>query len=268
MNQISIIGLGWLGLPLYYHLAKLGYLCKGSTTSISKRGKLTLEGVHCHLLELNENEIKGDIASCLQNCDTLILNTPPGLRRNPHGNYVGKMERLLPYIEKFKIKNVLFVSSTSVYEDTVEFQEISNSTLPNATSNVGSQIIKVEQLLQKNPHFSTTILRFAGLVDADRHPARMMSQRPQVRNAKAPVNLIHREDCINIISEIIKQNKWGEIYNAAYPMHVNKKEYYNRVCENLGFDTPNFVEDALSKGKLIDGAETVKELNTTYKYVI
>lgn len=268
MNQISIIGLGWLGLPLYYHLSKLGYLCKGSTTSISKREKLTLDGVHCHLLELNENEIKGNIVSCLQGSEILILNTPPGLRKNPHSNYVGKIERLLPHIEKFKIKKVLFVSSTSVYEDTAEFQEIYNDSPPNATSNVGSQIVKVEQLLRKNPHFSTTILRFAGLVDADRHPARMMSQRPQVKNANAPVNLIHRQDCICIISEIIKQNKWGEIFNAAYPMRVNKKEYYNRVCQNLGFNAPNFVEDVSSKGKLIDGAETVKELNTTYKYVI
>jgi len=267
-SKISIIGLGWLGLPLYKHLTNHDFSCKGSTTSIEKKEQLQSENISVFQVELNETEVKGAIDACLEGSKILILNTPPGLRRNPNSNYVAKIEQLLLFIEKSSIEKVLYVSSTSVFEDEMHFPVITNSSKTNSNSRAGIQIRKVEELLFNNTNFEATILRFAGLVDERRHPATMMSRRDSVKNPEAPVNLIHREDCIGIISEIINQNKWGEIFNASYPKHETKQAYYNSVCDRLALRHPNFDIESSSKGKLINGDETSKVLNYTYKYVV
>ena len=268
MNTISIMGLGWLGLPLYKHLNSLNFTCKGSTTSPKKQEQFLLENIDSQIVELKETNVEGGIEMCLKNADILILNTPPGLRKNPDSSYVAKIEQLLPYIVKSEVKKVLFISSTSVFKDELHFPVIKNDTPPNATSNAGKQLKAVEELLIKNPNFETTILRFSGLVNDERHPARMMSKRPVVQNGEAPVNLIHRNDCIGIISAIIQQNYWNKVLNASFPEHPTKKNYYDSVCGRLQLSPPNFNTAIPSKGKLVDGNTTAMALNYTYKYVV
>lgn len=267
-KNVSIIGLGWLGLPLYKNLSKLGYRCKGSTTSLTKQSLLKQDNIEAYLLELKETTIEGAIENCLASSEILILNTPPGLRKNPDGNYVAKIEQILPYIEKSSIKKVLFIGSTSVFKDQEHFPEITNSSEPNALTNAGSQLKEVENLLRSNKNFETTILRFAGLINDKRHPATMMSKRAYVKNPEAPVNLIHREDCIGIISAIINQNQWSKVFNASFPKHNTKQKYYNAACDRLNLNHPNFDTENPSKGKLINGEITSKALNYTYKYVV
>lgn len=266
--RIAIIGLGWLGLPLASQFLKKEHLISGSTTSTEKIELLSNSPINTYKIVLSEDHIDGDIDGCLANCDILILNTPPGLRRNPKSNYVAKIQRLIPYIEKSNITKVLYVSSTSVFKDNFPFSAITNTTQPNATTNAGVQIRKVENLLKSNPSFDTTILRFAGLIADDRHPAKMMSRRENIPNSQAPVNLIHRNDCIGIIEKIIEQEAWGVTLNASYPEHPNKKEYYTEICTRMGYNLPDFSEGALSNGKIIDGSTIEKIINYNYQYPI
>lgn len=268
MNRISIIGLGWLGLPLYKHLNDLGYVCKGSTTNPSKKQELSAKNINIHLLKIEETTISGEIEECLKNVDILILNTPPGLRKKPNSSYVAKIKQLLPFLEKHLIKKVLYISSTSVFKDELHFPLIKNNTSPNAESNTGKQLQTVEELLTRNSNFQTTVLRFSGLVNDERHPAKMMSKKPVAQNGNAPVNLIHRKDCIGIITAIIEQRQWQKVFNSSYPKHLPKKTYYTEVCNRLQLSPPNFDLHSTSKGKLIDGEATAKALNYKYKYVV
>ncbi|WP_232285904.1 cupin [Aquimarina agarilytica] len=268
MMNISIIGLGWLGKPLGDALVNLGYVVKGSTTSNDKLSVLKEAGYDAYKVQMNESEVQGDIAELLAYSEVLILNTPPGLRRNPTSDYVGKIKQLVPFIERSSIKQVLFIGSTAVFADTESMHIITNNTMPNSEGVSGVQLATVEKLLMNNAHFKTTILRFAGLVDERRHPATMMSKRKQIPNPLAPVNLIHREDCIGVIQQIISQRKWGEVYNAAYPLHPTKQEYYTNICEQKKIANPDFNRTGVSKGKLIDGQKTAEELNYTYTHSI
>ena len=267
-NQISIIGLGWLGLPLADNLLEVGYSIKGSTTSDQKLKELNDKKYKAFKVLFLEDEIQGEITSCLKGSSILVLNTPPGLRKNPSSNYVGKIKNLIPFIEASGLEKVLFIGSTAVFKEGNDFPVVTNVTLPNSISNSGTQLKEVEQLLQNNSHFKTTILRFAGLVDERRHPARMMSKRKSIPNPNAPVNLIHLEDCIGIIKEIIIQNKWGKVYNAAYPIHPKKIEYYTEVCFQKKLNKPDFILEKQSLGKIIDGEDTSVSLNYEYKHTI
>ncbi|MHA7055737.1 NAD(P)H-binding protein [Aquimarina sp. M1] len=264
-KQISILGTGWLGLPLANVLLEEKHKIKGSTTSEDKLAYLKNNGIEPYLLELKEEGPSDQIDFFLSSSEILIINIPPGLRRNPESNFVSKIQNLIPSIEQSTVKKVLYISSTSVFEDQQSFPLITSESIPNASSNSGKQLIETEQILQNHQKFNTTILRFAGLFDARRHPATMISKRKNIKNPLAPVNLIHREDCIGIINRIIKKNLWNEVFNASYPDHPKKAEYYSTICKKMGLSIPDYDFESSSKGKTIDSNRLIKELQ--YRFI-
>ncbi|WP_109437930.1 MULTISPECIES: hypothetical protein [Aquimarina] len=260
-KQISILGTGWLGLPLAETLIKEKYIIKGSTTSENKLLYLKNKEIDAYCISLYESGPAGDIISFLKGSTTLIINIPPGLRRNPEVNFVAKIQKLIPFIEESDIQNVLFVSSTSVFADLDGFPLVSEETTPNATSNAGKQLFQVEKLLQNNQSFKTTIIRFSGLLGPDRHPAHMLSRKTSIKNPKAPVNLIHLNDCIGIIKKIIETHSWNTVFNASYPDHPEKAIYYEKVCAQMGLPKPDYDFETPSKGKLIDSKKLISQLS-------
>ena len=128
MKQISILGCGWLGMPLAKSLLEKGFSVKGSTTSLEKISALESNGIQPFQIELSEIEIKGEIDSFLKNSEILIIDIPPKLRGVSIENFVKKIQNLIPFIEKYKIKKVLFISSTSVYSDKNKIITTKNTT--------------------------------------------------------------------------------------------------------------------------------------------
>jgi len=263
-SKICIIGCGWLGFPLAKKLIEQGYQVNGSTTSEAKIELLKNAHIHPFLIRLSSEGIEGNLQACLSNCKTLILNIPPGLRKDPKSNYIQKMKCLLESIETSSIEQVLFIGSTSVYDDDDTFSRITENS-PTSNSERALQLLQVEALFQNNKNFKTTLLRFSGLFAEDRHPAKFLSGKTQVKNPKAPVNLIHREDCIAISSIIIEQHIWGELINASTSTLLTKKEYYTLACNTLQIPVPKFDNDTNSKGKVIDSSKLVQLLEYDFK---
>jgi NAD dependent epimerase/dehydratase family enzyme len=206
-------------------------------------------GVNPFLIALNSENIQGDIISFLEHSEVLIINIPPKLRGNSKEDFVGKMKTLIPFIEKSSVEKVIFVSSTSVYAD--ENVIVTEETPPQPETESGRQLLQSEQLLQNNTHFKTTIVRFGGLIGEDRHPIRFLSGRDAIENPNAPINLIHLEDCIGIITQIIQQNSWGEIYNGVAPFHPSRESYYVNKAIELNLELPKFNHSNPSIGKTI-----------------
>lgn len=80
MTQISILGCGWLGLPLAKSLLQNGFLIKGSTTSLEKISLLESEGITPFLVRLEEQQISASVVDFLADSKILIINIPPKLR--------------------------------------------------------------------------------------------------------------------------------------------------------------------------------------------
>lgn len=260
MTQISILGCGWLGLPLAKDLVKNGLLVKGSTTSSSKLAHIEKLGVLPFLMELQPNAIDGDITTFLKGSEILIIDIPPKLRSNNSEDFVGKMQTLIPFIEQSDVQNVLFVSSTSVYGEDNDL--VTETTPLNPDSEGGRQLVIVEDLLQKNTHFQTTILRFGGLVGPDRNPVRFLAGKENLPNAKAPINFIHQTDCIGIIQKIIALNCWNETFNAVSPYHPTREEYYTKKALEWQVVAPTFDPTSSGTGKRISS----DKLQTILKY--
>jgi len=262
-QKICVIGCGWLGFKLAKSLIKKGYSVKGSTTSIEKIAELNLNKIEGFLVHFSSEGITGNLKNCLSDCDTLVLNIPPGLRKNPEANYVKQMQYLIPYLERSSVKNVLFVSSTSVYDDHESFPVVSETSLTSTTT--ARQLLAVEALFQNNSTFRTTILRFSGLFGEDRHPATVLSGRSDIKNPDAPVNLIHRDDCIAIIEKLIENNIWNDSFNASTTAHPTKQTYYTAICKSQNLALPQFDHTKISKGKIIDSTKLARVLDYEFK---
>jgi len=78
------------------------------------------------------------------------------------------------------------------------------------------------------------------LYGGSRNPVRFLAGRKDLNNGTAPVNLIHREDCIGILKAIIGQDAFGYIFNAVIPQHPSKKEYYTKQAVTLGLEPPTY----------------------------
>ncbi|MFZ4106804.1 SDR family oxidoreductase [Flavobacterium sp.] len=263
MKQISILGCGWLGLPLAKSLLQNGYRVLGSTTSEEKMAVLEKVGISPFLVCLSEHTIKGEIDSFLNNSEILIIDIPPKLRRDSSENFVIKIQNLIPFIEKSQVNKLLFVSSTSVYSDTNS--TITEETIPNPDTESGKQLLEVEQLLQSNSNFQTIVIRFGGLIGEDRHPIKFLAGRIHIENPLAPINLIHQIDCIGIIEAILQQDSKGnETYNAAAPFHPNRKEYYTQKAIEFNLPLPQFNESKPSIGKLISITKVEQHLGYSF----
>ncbi|BDB56162.1 SDR family oxidoreductase [Flavobacterium ammonificans] len=249
MTQISILGCGWLGLPLAKALLKKGFLAKGSTTSIEKISVLESAGIAPFIIRLEEEKISDSITDFLADSQILIVDIPPKLRGNSNENFVAKIATLIPFIENSTIEKVLFVSSTSVYGEDNEL--VTDETPLNPDSEGGRQLAIVESLLQKNSCFETTILRFGGLIGEDRNPVRFLSGRENIENPDSPINLIHQDDCIGIIKKIIELDSWNKTFNAVAPFHPTRKEYYTQKAADLNLALPKFVPSNTMAGKTI-----------------
>jgi nucleoside-diphosphate-sugar epimerase len=262
MKQISILGCGWLGLPVAETLIENGFLVHGSTTSAEKLTILKKSKIQPFLISLGSNNVTGAIEDFLHQSKTLIIDIPPKLRGDNKESFIGKVQLLIPYIEKSTIENVLFISSTSVYGEGND--KVTEETELNPDSEGGRQLAKAEQLLQMNTHFKTTVLRFGGLIGEDRNPIRFLAGRENLDNPDIPINLIHQEDCIGIILKIIKKNAWGETFNAATPFHPSRSEYYTRKAVELNLTPPSFNYGNPSTGKTILSEKLKTVLDYTF----
>lgn len=248
-RPIGVIGCGWFGFPLAISLINEGYPVHGTTTSKEKIILLKNEGIVPFLIALTENDIVGGISKFLAQLDVLVINVPPRLRGSHRANYVKKVQLLHQEIKKSTLQKVIFVSSTSVYGNCTG--EVTEATIPQPTTESGKQLLEAENIFKNDTNLQTTIVRFGGLIGPNRHPITMLSGRQELSNGNHPINLIHLDDCIRIITAVLRNSWWNETLNGVYPQHPSKREYYTNEANKRMLQIPDYKEDNLTKGKKI-----------------
>lgn len=261
--NISLLGCGWLGLPLAKILLENGHTVKGSTTGRDKMSSLTSAGIIPYLIKVYQEGVQGDVTSFLSDAEILIIDIPPGTRKDPEVNFTGKIGRVKEFIDKSSVKHVIFISSTSVFEDREDIPEYTEENAANGTTPNAAQLRGAEKLLCKGENYKVSVIRFGGLLGPGRHPVKYLAGRKEINNPKAPVNLIHLEDCIGIINAVINTGDAG-IFHGVHPDHPTKEVYYRKIAADRNLAKPEFDTQQVSKGKKIKSLKVEKELE--YKY--
>ena len=261
-KKIGVLGCGWLGLPLAELLVKNDFDVAGTTTSPEKLPMLAARNIQPFLLDLSQSEFSADQLAFLDQ-ETLVVNIPP--KRNSGNSYSQQIGKLSELLRHSPVKNVLFVSSTSVYKPSDEIIT-ENSALDEENAR---ELIAAEQLISapENP-WQTTILRFAGLFGPGRQPGRFLAGKTDLPDPNSPVNLIHLTDCVQLILEIIAQEKWGETFNACADTHPSRKEFYEAAAKAAGLVVPVFAAENQPAGKvkLISNQKLKAALNYNFRF--
>ncbi|MBA4410209.1 MAG: SDR family NAD(P)-dependent oxidoreductase [Bacteroidota bacterium] len=260
-ETVSILGCGWLGVPLAKHLLEKGFSVKGSVTSPEKFGMLSDAGILPFQIVLSDTEVIMDDPDFF-NCNVLIISIPPRRIEGIKKYYPAQIGQLIPFLLNFGIQKVIFISSTSVYPEDTGTAKEEGRNIPDKAS--GKALVLAENLLKNLTDFETTIIRFGGLIGADRNPARFLLKSAQPI-ANAPVNLIHQEDCIGIISAIIGKNLWGETLNACCPEHPLKKDFYGKAAQISGLPEP-IISNESESFKIVDSSKLQRLLKYKFKY--
>lgn len=263
MKTISILGCGWLGLPLAEFLREKGYGVKGSTASLEKLDTIKEKGIDAYYINLTPG-INSDYNPDFFDSDILIINFPPQRRDDVVKYHKQQFESLINELKKSNVRNIIFISSTSVYPEVNRVVTEDDILEPSKES--GKALLAVENMLMDCSDFKTTVLRFAGLIGYDRMPGRFLSGKRGIRNGNSPVNLIHRDDCIEIIVLIIDKNLWGEIFNGCADKHPIRKDYYTEQAKIAGLEPPDFSNSGGNKFKIVSNSKLKQSLKYNFKY--
>jgi len=258
-KTVSILGCGWYGMELAKLLRQQNYQVKGSTTSPEKLSTLAREGISAHLLLLGKEESQINVD--FFESDLLIICIPPKKSASAQNIFVDKINQLIHLIKDSPIQNVIFISSTAVYGE--QNKSVKEDEALSPVTDSGKAILEAENLLKAQNDFQTTIIRFAGLIGPGRDPGKFFAGKTELPNGRAPINLIHLDDCLSLTLQIILQNAYGHTFNACAPDHPQKQKFYTRASIKAGLQKPSFI-DELKNWKIIDGTLATKILNYNY----
>ena len=259
-EKIGILGCGWYGLALAKALIAQGHVVKGSTTSVEKLSLLSEAGIEPHLIHFDSVNTIGN--SDFFQSDILFISIPPKRNLPQPEDYLQKMASISQTIAKSPIKQVVFISSTGVYQDGNFI--VDETIVPQPDSPAGKALLGAEEGFKQHGTFTTTIIRFGGLFGPNRTLAKHFAGRAAIANGEAPINLIHLDDCIQIGLELIRQKAFGHTYHAVSPFHPSRTEFYTKACAANGLAAPRFVAEKLA-WKQVESINLSTQLNYVFK---
>lgn len=243
--KISILGSGWLGLPLAEVLCQKGF----DVSSTYANSKKNLSEVSFFQYELGD-----DLPKALLDTNIFILTIPPGLRRNPLPYVLAKHQNLIDQLSE----NTFFIytSSTSAYSKN------SKGIVSEETPADGA--IRTIELMIEKKFSNHLILRLGGLAGPKRPIVNILSKKRVLNNYNQPTNLLHLEDAYSSVLYGIINNLNG-IYNVCATEHQEKIAVYNHWCEKLNYPILEKGDKKAEESKIVSNKK-IKDKGYIFRY--
>lgn len=256
MQSIGIIGFGWLGKPTGVRLRIMNEKVSAITSSAKRLEEIEALGITATHIDLN-TDYSADLFDWIEGKDVIVFAISPSKLDN-YVDVVANIAAMLTDQQK-----MVFISSTSVYDDALKVVDETSPTSPSKRS--GTTLIDAEAVLYKKLGKRVSIIRMGGLVGGDRQPAKYFAGKTNVKGGWHPTNFIHREDAVHLIFHVIMYELFGEIINGVCSSHVLKRDYYPHALEMLGMPGVTFDESDKSSGKIVSNYKSL-QLGMWYKY--
>ncbi len=202
--------------------------------------------------------VTGDIKDFFET-DALLITLPP--KRSEAGareRYPAQIRAALGHVSPNT--HVVFTSSTSVYPELG--RAVTETDAGGDVSESGQAILEAETLVSAR---NGTILRLAGLYGYDRQPGRRLAGR-EVSGGDAPVNLVHRDDVVEVLVRVLEQNLHNVTLNVCADRHPTRREVYTRQAERYGFTPPRFVEPHAQDYKMVSNEALKRALAFAFRH--
>jgi len=244
VSSVSLLGTGWLGLPLGKALHTAGYTVHAATTQEGKLPLLAKEGFTPHLVEVGR-EAPAHVSDGIERAapfhtrlpcsaepsgvgvgiwhsDTLIVTLP--FRRNftDPWIYVDQMRDIVAQLSPHQ--RVLLTSSTAYYPDCDH--DVDEGLAFSLIAPRLKALAAAEAVIMSH-HGPSAVLRLGGLYGPDRQIGSFAKRGLEKRSINSRVNLIHRDDVIGIVLRMLNANVgWGTILNAVSDGHPTRGVVY------------------------------------------
>ncbi len=262
LRKVGIIGCGWLGKALAKTLISNDYVPVGTTQHSENLAALNQLGIRGELLSLPiENFASND--SKVFDCYTLVICIPPGIRQGKT-DYPEKISQIVSAAEQGCVEKIILISTTAIYGDLLgKVDESTTIDLSNA---------KVKLLNNAEQHVlafnkQSIVIRCAGLVGENRHPGKFLRHKRMLSSPNAYVNLVHQQDVIGVLMELISSDQLKGILNLSSQMQVSKKHFYAIAASALDIPTPEFDEySPVELGKQVMSGKIRDCIDYQFKY--
>lgn len=286
LKKVTVIGAGWLGMPLIASLLQQNYqviATKQSADVLEKTTKILTpfakNSQHLQVQAFSQNILERETSAIallkplFSNRKIIITIPPSGFlspfnSENRHQNedsYAAFIRQIADLAQLYQAQEIIYTSSSSVYGDS---SGIIHEALPAMPKTKSAQaIFKAEKALQ-NREIPITILRLAGLIGHGRHPIFSLQGRNNIRSPFNAINLLHIQDLIEAITAILRRPKapWdNHIYNLVAPTHPNRKSYYQTLAKHLNLALPLFEPPKPELKRIIDGEKITEEGDFNYR---
>lgn len=273
--SVGIIGCGWLGKALASSLLAKNISVLATSGKAENVVKLTNQSIVAQQLTLLADETELAQHDVFTQQSLVIAITPQF--RHGKADYADKIKQLVDAAKhRGVVERIILLSSTAVYDGLVGTVD-EESALNMTTSKV--QILNAAE--QAVLTFSTQaakqgiVIRLSGLVGPERHPGKFLLANKTLTNSMAPVNLIHQQDAVGLIENILQSNDSSfhnthAIFNGVSDTHVSKQQYYQAAAKALKVMAPTFEQEQVnsnttSNTKVVSGEKVKRVLS--YKFV-
>lgn len=275
--KVLIAGCGYVGTALGAELAVKGHEVFGLRRSVDKDDELVCSGIKpIHADIRNPSQLK----TLPRDFDWVVNTCAPSTSDAAHYKevYLEGTRQLVTWLKDCPIRKYVYTSSTGVYgQDDASLIKEDSSTQSNSPT--GTILVDTEQVILnafKESMFPGVVLRVAGIYGPDRgYWFRQYLQNKAVMESKGDryVNMIHRDDLVQIIIRALQSGRPGEVYNAVDDEPVTQLHMFHWLAETLGKPMPPCQTKAEAAGrqltatnKRISNRKLKMELGYAFKY--
>jgi len=264
-KAISIIGAGWLGLPLVQSLQKKQHKVFATTTGDEKLNLLKASGISPVKILFDHQFQETNIGLPVET-EILLITLPPTLGRQASLDrykdvisHILKEAAVLPNLRK-----IIYTSSSSVYGKAKGVLTEEVTIQPDSFQE--KVLAEVERILEeKMKDYLVYILRLGGLVGPGREPARFFKGRKEIPGGEISVNLVHQTDCLQIIETLIFNEIEGGVYNICADEHPSRGLFYPQRAKLKGLEEPTFIWGNESE-RYVSNEKIKKKTGYTFVY--
>jgi nucleoside-diphosphate-sugar epimerase len=277
MQKLFVIGCGDIGLRTARMAKQQGIEPTGLIRSTDHAERLTREGIHAMLGNLDEPESlrKLDLSGSLA-----LYSVPP-----PGGGITD------PRAENFcaalsatsKPAKLVYLSTSGVYGDCGETL-VTEETVPNPQTARAKRRLAAEQTFLRwgsEQGVAIVILRVTGIYGPGRIPMdKILGRHPLLNEQEAPLtNRIHADDLATVCLAALLRGGHGEIFNVSDGESSTMTAYFNAIADMMGVQRAPQVSLAEARGVMtplmfsymtesrrMDNRKMLERLGVTLRY--
>ncbi len=273
--RVLIVGCGYVGLPLGAELVKQGHEVFGLRRAAADG--LKAAGITPLTADITRAE---SLAGLPRDFDWVVncVASGGGGAGEYQQLYLQGTRNLIEWLAVSPLKKFVYTSSTGVYgqNDGELVTEASPAAPESETAKVLVETEKVLLAAAREKNFPAVILRVAGIYGPERGYLLKQYLRNDARiegRGERILNMIHRDDLIDVIIAALQRGPAGEIYNAVDDEPVTQLHFFEWLAGTLGKDLPPSAtaDEATSRrrwltNKKVSNRRLKHELGYPFKY--